>query len=136
MQSRIYSIEQVKIENLIVIPEQPPAIAVSASGSVTTSGWSQPDLAPWMYITPPRDGILDLDFVATPPTGIVLQVISRISVVKTFAVPAWLKGVRVHSSQNQVEALLEGEMSTRGVTPMEGWPLPWPFPWWSPNARA
>ncbi|WP_074129915.1 hypothetical protein [Bradyrhizobium sp. NAS96.2] len=134
MQSRIYSVDQVQIENLIVIPEHPPAIAVSASGSVTTSGWTQPDLAPWMYITPPADGILDLDFVATPPTGIVLQVISRISVVKTFAVPGWLKGIRVHSSQNTVEAMLQSEMPAHAVA-MEGWPLPWPFPWWSPKSK-
>jgi hypothetical protein len=136
MQSRIYSVEQVKIENLIVIPEQPPAIVVSALGSVTASGWTQPDLAPWMYIAPPPDGILDLDFVASSPTGIALQVISKIGVAKTFAVPNPVKGVRVHSSQNKIEALLEGEMSTLGVRSMEGWPLPWPFPWWSPNAKA
>lgn len=136
MQSRIYSVDQVKIENLIVIPEHPPAIAVSAAGSVTTSGWSQPDLAPWMYIAPPADGILDLDFVATSPTGRVLQVIARIGVVKTFAVPNWLKGVRVHGSQNKVEALLQGEMPSADVRPMEGLPGPWPFPWWSPNAKA
>jgi hypothetical protein len=89
-----------------------------------------------MYIAPPADGILDLDFVATSPTGIALQVISKISVAKTFVVPNWVKGLRVHSSQNKLEALLEEEMSTRGVRSMEGWPLPWPFPWWSPNAKA
>jgi hypothetical protein len=136
MQSRIYSVEQAKIETLIVLPEQPPVIAVSASGSVTTSGWRQPDLAPWMYIAPPIDGILDLDFMATAPTGIALQVISKISVTKTFAVPNWVKGIRVHSSQNQIEALLEGQMPTQSVKSMEGWPLPFPFPWWSPNAKA
>jgi hypothetical protein len=128
MQSRIYSVEQVTIENLIVIPAQPPAIAVSALGSVTTGGWTQPDLVPWMYIAAPPDGILDLDFVATSPTGIALQVVSKIGVAKTFAVPNRVKGVRVHSFQNKMEALLEGEMSALGVRSMEGWPLPWPFP--------
>lgn len=137
MQSRIYSVEDVRIESLIVVPEHPPMIAVSALGTVATTGWTQPDLAPWMYIVPPRDGILDLDFVATPPTGIVLQVLSKITVVKTFAVPAWLRGVRVHASQNSIERMLETESSSKiaGVA-AEGWPLPWPFPWWAPKARA
>ncbi len=130
MQSRIYSVEQVRIENLVVLPQQPPAITVSASGSVTSSGWTQPDLGPWMYIEPPIDGILDLDFVAASPRGIALQVISKISVAITFAVPNWIKGVRVHSSQNEMEARLKGEMTIAlDNKSTADWPLPFPFPW-------
>jgi hypothetical protein len=136
MQSRIYSVKKVEIENLIVIPENPPAIVVSALGTVGTIGWTRADLAPWMYIIPPKDGILDLDFVATPPTGNVIQVLSPIGVVKTFQVPTWLRGVRVHSSQNEIETRLKAEMISKDdVVATEGRPLPWPFPWWAPNAK-
>jgi len=136
MQSLIYSVQDVHIENLIVIPEHPAAIAVSAFGTVVTTGWTQPDLAPWMYIVPPKDGILDLDFVASPPTGLALQVLSKIAVVKTFLVPNWLRGIRVHSSQNKLETMLGAEMPSKNAgVATEGWPLPWPFPWFAPNAK-
>jgi hypothetical protein len=136
MQSRIYSVENVRVEGLIVIPENPPAIAVSADGWVPTTGWSHPDLSPWVYIVPPKDGILDLDFVATPPTGLVLQVFSRIAVAKAFAVPRWVRGVRVHSSTNSIEALIDGaKPPTEADLKGEGMPLPWPFPWWVPHAQ-
>ena len=135
MSSRVYSVDEVHVESLIVIPENPPVIAVSAKGYVPTSGWSHPDLAPWMYIVPPKDGILDLDFVASPPTGWVIQVFSKIGVVKAFPVPYWVRGVRVHSSTNEIEALIEGATQpTAAATAMDGWPLPWPFPWWAPKS--
>lgn len=135
--SRIYSVETVHVGSLIVIPENPPAISVSAEGWVTTSGWTRPDLSPWMYITLPADGILDLDFIAEPPAGIVLQVLSKIGVAKSFLVPAWVRGVRVHSSTNKVESMLEGASSkaSDAVLMGEGLPLPWPFPWWAPKAK-
>jgi hypothetical protein len=137
MQSRVYSVETVEVEFLMVIPENPPAIAVSAEGWVVTSGWTHPDLAPWMYIAPPKDGILDLDFVATPPTGLVLEVFSRIRVVKTFPIPAWLRGVRVHSSTNSVEAMLEKAAQSSVASMKEAVPPgPWPFPWWAPKSIA
>src|SRR5712672_1966122 len=104
MQSRIYSVEEARIEKLFIIPESLPAISVSAWGWVATSGWTHSDLAPWMYIVPPADGFLDLDFVASSPTGIVLQVFSKVSVAKTFLVPNWVRGIRVHSSQNAIDA--------------------------------
>ena len=136
MQFRIYSVENVRVEGLIVIPENPPAIAVFADGWVPTTGWSHPDLTPWVYIVPPKDGILDLDFVATPPTGIALPVLSRIAVAKAFPVPAWVRGVRVHSSTNKAEALIDGaKPPTEADLKGEGMPLPWPFPWWVPHAR-
>jgi hypothetical protein len=136
MQSRIYSVEEVRVEGLIGIPENPPAISVSAWGWVPTTGWSHPDLTPWIYVMPPADGILDLDFVATPPTGIVLQVFTRINVAKAIPVPAWVVGVRVHSSTNHREALIGGAAKpSQAALSGEGLPLPWPFPWWAPKAR-
>jgi hypothetical protein len=137
MQSRVYSVEEVHVEALMVIPENPPAISVSARGWVPTSGWSHPDLAPWMYIVPPKDGILDLDFVASPPTGgFVLQVFSRIGVVKAFPIPSWVRGVRIHTSTNRMEAMLE-KSSQKSIASAKEGPIagPWPFPWYAPKAK-
>jgi hypothetical protein len=134
--SRIYSVEDLRVESLIVIPENPPAISVSASGWVPTSGWTHPELAPWMYISPPSDGVLDLDFVATAPTGIVLQVFSKIGTVKTFPIPNWVVGVRVHTSTNDMQATIGGAKNPSHASLMgEGLPLPWPFPWWAPKSK-
>src|SRR5436305_4533531 len=108
MISRVYSVEEVHAEALLTIPENPLAISVSARGWVPTSGWSNPELGPWMYITPPPDGILDLDFVATAPTGIVLQVFTRIAVTQSFPVPSWVTGVRVHGATNEIESKITG----------------------------
>ncbi|TGR82310.1 hypothetical protein EN866_34930 [Mesorhizobium sp. M2D.F.Ca.ET.223.01.1.1] len=133
MQSRVYSVDKVHVEGLVVIPENPPAVAVSAKGWVPTSGWSLPDLTPWIYIVPPTDGILDLDFVAVQPTGFVLQVFTPISVTKAFVVPSWVTGVRVHTSTNELEAKIGGKHKpTEALKSLDGLPVPWPFPWWAP----
>ena len=80
MDTRVRSIEDVRIEALNVTDGSPPAVTVSALGKVNSTGWTHPRLGPWIYIDTPKDGILDLDFIATAPAGIVLFVISPISV--------------------------------------------------------
>ncbi|MBD9628011.1 hypothetical protein IB279_34225 [Ensifer sp. ENS06] len=136
MQSRVYTVDEVRVEGLIVIPENPPAIAISARGTVPTTGWTRPDLVPWVYIVPPKDGILDLDFVSSQPPGIVAQVVSPISVTKAMLVPAWVVGVRVHSSTNDMEANIGGGRKwSEAEIAGEGLPVPWPFPWWAPRSE-
>jgi len=89
-----------------------------------------------MYIRPPADGILDLDVLAEPPTGIVLQALIKISVARSFPVPRWVRGVRIHTSTNTMEKMLSGEPAPgKDLGAGEGYPLPWPFPWWAPEAR-
>lgn len=132
MQSQIYSVTEGVIEDVQQGTRSERAITVTAKGWVPTSGWSQPDLLPFVYIVPPADGLLDLDFVATHPTGIVLQVFSKIGITKNLAVPDWVKGVRIHSSTNSVVADIGS-----GVTAFHGGDLPFPFdiPWWAPKAK-
>ena len=137
MQFRIYSVTEAQAETLSSVPGGPHAISVSAKGWVPTSGWSHPALNPWVYIVPPKDGVLDLDFVATPPTGMVLQVFTRIGVITAFPVPAWVRGVRVHASQGDVVAMLGAELDPAVDAKLfgEGLPVPWPFPWFVPRAK-
>ena len=134
-QSRIYAVEKADLGTPIVQPDTPPAISISAIGTVATSGWTHPALTPWAYITAPADGMLDLDFVASPPTGLALMVISTISVGKTILLPDWVRGVRIHASRNQIEAKLdEAAVAAVKSTNSANWPLPWPFPFWAPKA--
>ncbi|MBN9019654.1 MAG: hypothetical protein J0H11_19755 [Rhizobiales bacterium] len=136
MQSLVYSVEKVDIEELLVIPENPRAISITAHGWVPTTGWSHPALSPHIYVMPPRDGILDVSFLADVPTGLALQVFTRIRVVESLLVPHWVIGVRVHASTNRLEARIAGltPRQEEPPPPGQGVPVPWPFPWWAPKA--
>ncbi len=132
MSSRVYSVTEVKAQYLMTIPENPPVISVEVKGYTATSGWTHPELGPWMYIKEPADGILDLDLLASPPAGIVLQVLTPVSVTQAFPVPGWVKGVRIHSSTNQIVKMLNAppsEMKSLADHP----PVPWPFHWYAPE---
>jgi len=133
MDSRVYSVEEVRVEGLDVVAGAPLAITVSACGKVNSTGWTNPRLNPWIYIVPPKDGILDLDFTATAPTGYVLFVISPICAGLVFPVPHWVCGVRVHTSTNSMEAKFNRPKEVVDQD-FRGLPGPWPFPWHAPSA--
>lgn len=78
-------------------------------GKASSSGWKGGVWAPRLYIFPPEDGIQDLDFLATPPTGIALIVILPISADVSLEMVDWLKGVRVDAARNSMEAIFRDE---------------------------
>ncbi|KNZ30752.1 MAG: hypothetical protein AD742_20690 [Methylibium sp. NZG] len=88
----------------------PPQYIVEAKGKVSTSGWSKPRLEPRMYMggTPP-DGYYGFDFVADPPDSNALMVVLPVTAVFRLDgdPPKVIKGVRVHSANNHLEATLE-----------------------------
>lgn len=131
MYAKVYSIESVKVAWLAVVGGNPAAISLDVDGLVNTGGWSKPELAPWIYILPPEDGILDLDFVALAPEPgtIVTQAFAKLNVKTTMSVPDWVLGVRVHASTNFIAERLAAS-SVKKVTSM---PSPWPFPWFTPH---
>lgn len=100
---KISSVSSVKLR---VLPTfAPPAmIEVSAEGMVNTGGWSN-GLLLQRGITP--EGIIEFDFVANPPTGIVTQAFAPISAVTTVPQPSNFRGVRVFAQSNSKEAQLE-----------------------------
>lgn len=132
MDARIYRVDDVRVEGLVVV-EGPPAISISARGTVNSTGWTNPRLAPWTYVVEPSAGVLDLDFIAAAPSGYANFVEVPIVVGTTIAVPSWVRRIRVHSSSNAVEAWLDAPqpLGDRWMT-AEGLPLPWPFPWSTP----
>jgi hypothetical protein len=105
--SRIMDVQSVQA---VIVKTNPPGLVVSASGEVATAGWTNIRLEPFFYIMPPADGIWDLDFSGDPPTGFVAQVVLPVSASITLPVPKWLKGVRVHAAQNQIEAKIGKEV--------------------------
>jgi len=93
----------------------PPNYVVTAEGQVNSGGWSEAELSPWMYITPPADGVQDFDFVAKRPTGIVtmafkdIEGMGRLLDVEEqdyFGKGQPLKGFRIHAAANSVVVML------------------------------
>jgi hypothetical protein len=80
-------------------------LSINATGEVPTTGWTNLRLTPRYYVTPPRDGLWDFDFVGDRPQGIVGQVVLPVSAHTVTFAPQWFKGVRIHSATNSVEAL-------------------------------
>lgn len=105
----ILTVSDVEIK---ILKSNPIQLSITAHGTVGSGGWTNPRLEPRFYITFPEDGIQDLDFVADPPSGIVIQPILPI-VANTLwpNPPSHVKGVRIHSANNSVEKLIAGSHS-------------------------
>ena len=108
MSTRIYSVDCI---DLTLQKSNPPNLQILCMGRVTTSGWSNPRLEPFIYVTPPKDGIQEFDAVATPPDAgtVVLNVLTPVTAETTipgidianFWGPGWpLKGIRCHTTSN------------------------------------
>lgn len=105
----------VKID-LTLLKSHPPQLVIVASGFVSTSGWKNGRLEPRFYINFPSDGIQDFDFVADPPDGMALMVISPIVAkpIEWASPPEYVRGVRIHSQSNKIEALIDNINSFSG----------------------
>jgi hypothetical protein len=101
------SVQSVTQVSLSVLESFPPQLQITASGTVPTAGWTNPQLLPRTYIQAPLDGIYDFDFVADSPEGVVAQVVTSISANYLWqSFPSELKGVRIHAATNEQVALL------------------------------
>jgi len=107
---------EVKEVVLAILKSNPPQLAITAFGVVRTLGYTNPRLVPFVYIQPPPDGIYDFSFVATAPTGPVGEMISPVTALYIMdPMPSDLKGVRIHASTNQKEALLSNKDVCREI---------------------
>jgi len=114
MDSKIYSVDSVCFS--LTEDEARKSIVVAANGMVTTSGWRNPRLVPYVYVTPPQDGIQDFDFFAESPTGIVLQALQPISGVGFVVSEDWMKGIRVHAVNGNAVVMLDDKSCETGNT--------------------
>lgn len=127
MTSKILEVTDVKY---IEHRTKPKSATILTVGTVPSTGWSNGRLIPWIYKTPPADGIQDFDFVADAPGPgtIVLQVVTPIGGYWYGVVPGWIKGIRIHASTNKLEASFgdEARKVSEGDILMGG-EIPWPF---------
>jgi hypothetical protein len=110
MTKKILTVKSVDVGFSFSNGETPPLLVVVAKGIVNTSGWTTAELASWLYIEPPADGILDFDFIGKEPApgSIVLQRITDIeSQPLLISLPDWVKGIRVHASGNHIVRVCE-----------------------------
>lgn len=104
----------------------PAILVISAQGTVPTSGWTDGQLSPYIYVTPPKDGIQDFDFIAKPPTGIVLQVLTPIEADWRATMPKWLKGFRIHASSGSKTWKFGEQKPVEESLVIRGGEVPWP----------
>lgn len=129
MSTRIYSVDLI---DLSLLKSFPSKLLVTACGRVSTSGWSNVGLSPFVYLVPPADGILDCDMVGTPPAPgqIVLPVLVSVNaelaldnVENYWGEGMSLKGVRIHATSNTKTALVgeapKGMPEMRVLTPTD-----------------
>ncbi len=105
---------------LAVMESVPPQLSVSVVGNATTVGWSNAELVPLEKTLSP-DGILDLEFVATPPDGpITLPAMTPMSanIVWQDSVER-LIGVNIHTRTGETMQFLGGPKMASEI----------PFPW-------
>jgi hypothetical protein len=103
---QVYRVDSVE---LTPIKTKPPQINISAYGTASTPGWTQPSLVPFIYIQAPPDGIYDFSLVALPPLGGVttqeLTPLPEPASLTEFTPPGF-RGARIHALQNKIEGLL------------------------------
>lgn len=114
-------IHQVTEASYAFLKKMPPDLVISATGMAATSGWTDPELGAWVYLTPPSDGVQDFDFIAKRPDGIVLQVLTPISahtVLPDIDIGSYwgdgqpLTGFRIHALEGAVEVLFAKSTET------------------------
>jgi hypothetical protein len=94
----VYSVETVSAR-MIPTFAPPPEVRVQATGTVTTGGWSAPELR---LRQNPEPGYLEFDFVAQPPPpdAVVIQALQPVSASAQVPVPPVFRGIRVHARVN------------------------------------
>lgn len=106
--SNMMSILKIIDASINILECNPNHWNIIAQGVTGTPNWSNPHLQPRYYINFPEDGLQDFDFMATPPGGMVIQILSPISTSMDWHnPPSYVKGIRVHSATNFIEILFD-----------------------------
>jgi hypothetical protein len=88
---------------------EPLNLLIEVDAMAPTPGFTDFAIKPVTYIQRPRDGIYDVTAVGVPPNANVPAVLERVEFrYRWTGFPSDLRGVRVHSSGNSIEAMLPG----------------------------
>ncbi|MEE8586863.1 MAG: hypothetical protein V3T83_18640 [Acidobacteriota bacterium] len=101
---KIHSVNSV---TLAVLDTNPRKMLITAVGQVVSSGWAGPQLVEYSPAQPPRGGLIDFDFLASPPSGTALPALYPMIAHTIWDGPMnQLRGVRLHAASNLLEQLL------------------------------
>lgn len=111
MQTKILSIESI---DLNLFKSNPSILQIISHGIVSSMGWTNPKLIPYVYVTEPSNGIWEFDFIADPPLSIAATVLTPIfAKIEWQDFPKSLKGIKVYASSNSlVESLTDSKELT------------------------
>ncbi len=100
---------------LAILESFPPKLKISVKGKVGSTGWENPRLIPYRYITEPQNGVWEFDFVAQDPsseTGVItvptLTDIETIYIWENYPEDI-VRGVRVYASTNSISVMTNGD---------------------------
>ena len=103
----IYSVDQVTVK---IVRTDPPTLILLAEGRVASTGWTDPRLDMRFFALPPRDGVLEYDFIARRPPAeqTILPMLTPVHADTTvspldldnhWGPGAPLRGIRVHAQE-------------------------------------
>ncbi len=99
--SNILSVDSLDLEFL---ESDSSKLCINAAGTVSSISWVEAQLIPVVNSNGLEDGILEFDFVATPPDGDELMTIGTVFATYTVdALTAGIKSIRVNATQNKME---------------------------------
>jgi hypothetical protein len=109
---KILEITKIK---LAILESFPPKLKISVEGQVGSTGWENPRLIPYRYITEPQNGVWEFDFVAQDPsseTGVitapVFKDIKALYIWENYPEDS-VKGVRIYASTNSIAVMTNGD---------------------------
>lgn len=101
MIKNIHEVESIKLE---ILKRDPLVLVISCQGVVTSGGWTNGQLIPFVYMMPPTDGIYEFDFVATEPSEEATPELTGIRAETFFweSFPTDLGGVKIYAMSNML----------------------------------
>lgn len=101
---QLYAVTSLQI---IINRQFPPSLDIQATGEAVSTGFTEIRLEPFLYTTPPADGIYEFSLTGVAPFE--EQVPGNTSVAASYyweSFPEDLRGIRVHADSNNIENVL------------------------------
>lgn len=95
--------EIVEVNAFIGGDEENALLTVEAEGTAATTGWTNVQLDPHVYINPPSDGLQDFDLVGDRPAGAATDTPTTFEAAWEGPLEDWVIGIRVHAIANMIE---------------------------------
>ena len=114
MLKKVAEVSEIHIE---IDKADPTNLTVHAKGNVDSKGWTNAQLMPYTYFSPPQDGVYAFDFLGEAPdnarTSTATDITATPFIWNNF--PSDLTGIKINSSSNYIMGFLKDKKATRPV---------------------